>query len=98
MSRRSARWLTLAVGVAAVAAFVLARRRQPTVAEPTAAGAADPGPVVAAATAAAAPTVAAPPADQVERPLPAWVRLVIVAAAVLAFFAVSLIMIATRNG
>ena len=90
MSRRNALLLALTIGIAAVATLLLARR----------------GRAINASTAPAArplapspaPAPAAIPAPQVEtgeQPLPTWVRVGIVAAALLAFLAVS--MIATRS-
>ena len=108
MNRRNALWLALLVAAAGAVAFVLARRAgqaQPAVAPPVAPWAPDPGPLSVAAPPATPPAAAAPPApvapaaapapEVVEQPLPMWVRVTIVAAALVAFFAVSLI--ATRN-
>lgn len=106
MSRRSAFLLAVAVGLGAVVAYLLLGRR-PAVIAPApvvAPWAPDPGPApvtapvaapVVAPVAAAAPPVAVPPQPDGEQPLPTWVRFAIVGAALVAFFAVSLI--ATRN-
>ena len=110
MSRRNAVWIALAVGMATVAALVVAGRLRR---RPVAVGtdwAPDPGPqsVIRAAAAAtstgdvmeasgpgAAQVTAQAMAEPEEQPLPTWVRLTIVGFALLAFLAVSLI--ATKN-
>lgn len=94
MSRRSALLLALTVGVAGVVTLLLLARRGHAIN----AASAPPAPRVLPAAAPAAPTApAAPPAQAAtgEQPLPTWVRVAIVAAALLAFLAVS--MIATRS-
>ena len=93
MSRRNALLIALAVGLAAVTTLLLARRGRAI----TAVSAAPPQPVAAPAPAPARALrpVPAPQAETGEQPLPTWVRVAIVAAALLAFFAVS--MIATRS-
>jgi hypothetical protein len=104
MTRRSAVWIALAVGIATVAGLVLAARLR---ARPAPAGtgwAPDPGPqsVVTPTVAPAAGTeVSAVSTSQAsavaryvepaEKPLPMWVRLTIVGVSLLAFLAVSLI-------
>ena len=105
MNRRNAVWIALAVGIATVAALVVAGRLRR---HPVAVGtdwAPDPGPhsIASAATStgdameAQAPTAqgAHTATEPDEQPLPTWVRLTIVGIALLAFLAVSLI--ATKN-
>jgi hypothetical protein len=107
MSRRSAAWIALVVGIVTVVALVLAGRQRR---RPVAAGtdwAPDPGPksITSPATTDGAvmqtdtevrldsPTAAKAMVAPapVERPLPMWIRLSIVGVALLAFLAVSLI-------
>ncbi|MCW2573418.1 MAG: hypothetical protein JWO88_3476 [Frankiales bacterium] len=96
MTRRRAVWIAAVVAVAlAVSYFVVRRSRAarsvaatpvvtlPPSPAPTAAALAEPAPPVVAGEATAA--------SAAERPLPTWVRATIVAAALVAFFAVSLI-------
>ncbi|MFN2524260.1 MAG: hypothetical protein ABR614_13240 [Mycobacteriales bacterium] len=88
----------MAVGLGAVLAYLVAARRAAPAAAPTVASwAPDPGPVAAPAASSLPVTAAvAVPSAEDEQPLPTWVRMAIVGAALLAFLAVSLI--ATRNG
>jgi hypothetical protein len=100
MSRTRAVLSVLAVVAAAAAAFVVVRRLtapKPSTAGVVAAEAPVPVAVPAAAPAPATDAVRALAADPepTEQPLPTWVRVAIVGAALVAFFAVSLI--ATRN-
>lgn len=97
MNRRRALWLSAGLAVLLAATYVLLRRRRATEAEPApatwistprAGPTAEPSPSPRRESLAAVLPV---PMQQPEQPLPTWVRLGIVAAALLAFFAVSLI-------
>jgi len=90
MNRRNAVWIALAVGIATVAALVVAGRlrRRPV---PVAAAAPSTGEVMEASAPATRSMARPAPADVEERPLPTWVRLTIVGLALLAFLAISLI-------
>ena len=100
MSRRSAFWVALAVGLAAIAALSVAGRLRRRAAQPAelAPWAPDPGPTAVATAPSESqesavhtqPAVELRP-DADEQPLPTWVRLAIVGVALLAFLAVSLI-------
>jgi len=95
MSRRSQIWAAVFLAVATLAVlFAVGRSRRetpaalPTPAVPPQLG--SPPPAVTAL-----PLVTPPVATATEKPLPAWVRVAVVAAAMLAFFFVSLV--ARRN-
>ena len=90
MTRRRAAWIATVVAVALALSYFVVRRSRaatPVAAAPVSAVPPSPVPTVAL------PVVAgeAPTAAAAEGPLPAWVRVTIVAAALVAFFAVSLI-------
>lgn len=102
MNRRSAVWIALAVGIATVAALVVAGRlrRRPLEAGTGATPEPAPQSLASAATSTGDGMAAQAPSPQAmsatgteldERPLPMWVRLTIVGVALLAFLAVSLI-------
>lgn len=102
MTRRNAAGLTAALAVVLAAVYVLSRRRTsfPSAASGHLGAVAHTYPDVAQEREQeTAPVVTAPPvldevpevAEPVEAPLPTWVRVAIVGAALLAFFAVSLI-------
>lgn len=100
MRRRSAFLLALAVGLATVATLLLARRGRAINAAPAPAAMTPPPAGPATKVVRSAPTPPAEPdvqpqAETTEQPLATWVRVAIVAAALLAFLAVS--MIATKD-
>lgn len=91
MSRRSQLWAAIFLAVATLAVLFAvgqrhsSRRPAPALAQPT-----------VQPQLAAPPTAVAPPViTATEKPLPGWVRVAVVAAAMVAFFAVSLV--ARRN-
>jgi hypothetical protein len=105
MTRRRAAWIAAVVAVALAAGYFVLRRARaitpvalapsaplPPVAVAGATPGSDQGAAAAPRAALVEPTPTTPPAAAgAEGPLPAWVRVTIVAAALLAFFAVSLI-------
>lgn len=96
MSRRKACWLAVLAGLAGLAAYLIVRATAPSEAVPvrTAGTVPVPAPEPTPELASPAPKPAGR-GEPDERPLPTWVRIAIVAAALLAFLAVSLV--ATRS-